>query len=201
LWLKLVDAPGASSLAAPRRSSLPVVLGLALIAAITAWLLLADEGGQLPAAPTDEPPALFAQTATCPETSPTSAGPRARETAEAARAKAERYAFDAQDGVHAVDLYGVAVSCLKVAGREAEAEGVERERAALARQLEEDLKTHVLKLERSIQYRRAGDALTEARHILGLVGHLDLPYVSDLRSLERQLAQKVAEKKKKKEKP
>jgi hypothetical protein len=190
LWLRLTDElpEGARG---RRVGGVGLLAALAMVGA-AAWLIVppgAGQGTELGAVP---PPALFpAALPACPEAEAGAAAARAREVAEAALAKAERYPFASQDGVRAVELYGVAAGCFTAGGKRSEAERVARERTALARRLEEDYRTHRLKLERAIEYGRTREALVESRELLALVAHLDHPYTHWLRAVERRLSLKT----------
>lgn len=182
-------APSASPVAG-KTSPVALLGGAALLAAI-GWLFLSDGSDDLPAMSTSKPPALFEARASCPQREPDAAAASAREAADAARAKSERYAFAAQDGVQAALRYAVAASCFTVAGLTAEASSAAAERDALQARIVKDYRTHQLRLERAIEYGRTRQALVETRELLGLVAHLDHPYRTWLRSAERRLVGKM----------
>jgi hypothetical protein len=192
LWLKVVDSAPSTAEAAARLSPV-VTLGALGLALALGWVLWEQRAADELPVTTVRPPALFdAAAAPCPEADAKAAGPRAREVAASAAAKSDRYAFAARDGVEAVRLYGLAASCATVAGRQADAAALTAARAALAKQIDEDYRTHVLRLERAIADRRTRQALAESRALVALVGHLDHPYVAWIRSLERVLTSKTA---------
>src|SRR5690606_39579051 len=94
----------------------------------------------------------------------------------------------ARDGVAAVGLYGVAGRCSVAARREGEAAKVDQARARLEQRIQEDYRTHRLKLERALEARQGDQALVQSRHLLALVAHLDHPYTEWVINLERRLA-------------
>ena len=208
LWFKVMDSPAAQDPAqAPSRShghgpgqtqaprtSLTTVLMFGGLVLAAGWLLLSSGGDSLPEMTSVKPPALFTAPAPCPEKDPAAAQPRAHEAENAALAKSQRYPFEAQDGISAVELYGLARSCYLVAGRDAQADRVTHDRDALKSRITEDYRTHQLKLDRAIRYRRTRQALIESEKLLDLVKHLDHPYTTWLRSLERRLRLKVESK-------
>jgi hypothetical protein len=98
--------------------------------------------------------------------------------------------------VSAVELYGLAARCFAAAGRDGDAQRATRERVALVARIEEDYRTRRLGLERALADGRMGQALIEARALLGLVGRRDTPFTSWLRVLERQLSLKTSPDKK-----
>ncbi|HTE51121.1 MAG TPA: FHA domain-containing protein [Kofleriaceae bacterium] len=190
LWLRVTDGiPDGARTRSVGGAGMLAVLGLV---GVGAWLFLSPTQEELPEMTSAQPPALFASgQPACPEADPAAAGPRAREAAEAARAKSERYPFAAQDGIRAVELYSLASRCFGAAGRDGDAERAGRDRAALVARIDEDYRTHRLKLERALEYGRTRQALLETRELLALVSHLDHPYTAWLRSVERRISLKT----------
>ena len=204
LWFKVVDAPGAAmrtsggvpvpGAAPPNKVSLSTVLVSAALIAFAGWLFLTPEDDGIPGMTSVAPPPLFAAPPTCPEKDAGSAGARAQEAADAALAKSQRYPFAAQDGVGAVELYGVAASCFALSGKDTDADRMRQAGASLEERIQEDYRTHRLKLERAIQYKRTRQALIETQKLLDLVRHLDHPYTTWLRNMERHLLLKTESK-------
>src|SRR5688500_18100205 len=145
---KLILTEGPPQAAGAQRTS-PVAYVALVCIPLAAWMLLSEEGEDLPDRPSAPPPALFSDPQPCAFTGMPAAH-RARESAEAANAKAERYPFESQDGVEAVALYGVASSCYAAAGQDADAQRMRRERELVVRRLDEDYQTHRLRLERAL---------------------------------------------------
>lgn len=203
LWFKVVDAPGARAsggmpvpgAAPPNKMSLSTVLLSAALLAFAGWLFLTPDDDGLPGMTSVAPPPLFAAPPTCPEKEPATAGSRAHEAAEAALAKSQRYPFAAQDGVGAVELYALAAACYTVAGSDGDADLVRQAGASLEERIQEDYRTHRLKLERAIQYKRTRQALIETQKLLDLVKHLNHPYTTWLRNMERHLQLKTESRK------
>lgn len=166
--------------------SAPVLILTLVMLPLLGWLLLSGPSEELPLDPDTPPPELFADVdASCPGKG--SALHTARRSAEAASHKSERYPFDAQDGVEAVGLYAEAQGCYAKAGRKADAKRMKRLRAALAEQIEEDYRTHKLRLERALEHGHFEDALVETRSLNELLAHTDGPYEQWLSVLERRL--------------
>lgn len=166
--------------------SSPVTILALVLLPLIAWLFLSDGGEALPAVPDVPAPELFATVDACPDRGP-AALHRARESAEAASHKAERYAFEAQDGVDAVRLYRVAEVCYRAADRAADARRMQRDGRALERQIDEDYRTHQLRLERALEQERFDEALLESRALVALLRHTEGPYTAWVRLLRRQL--------------
>jgi hypothetical protein len=175
-------APGAVK---SQQVSPPVAIAAIVGIAVFGWLLLGDDGGELPETAATPPP-LFGEAPPCGAEGP-GALHAAREAAEAAAAKSERYVFSAQDGVTAVTLYARAEACFGRSGAPADARRMATEREAMTRRIDEDYKTHRLRLERSLHNARFPEALVEAHAIRALTGHLEGPYVDWLTLLERRL--------------
>jgi hypothetical protein len=175
-------APGAVK---DQQVSPPVAIAALVGIAVLGWLLLGDDGGELPETAAAPPP-LFGEAAPCGAEGP-AALHAAREAAEAAAAKSERYVFSAQDGVTAVTLYARAEACFGRSGAAADARRMATEREAMTRRIDEDYKTHRLRLERSLHHARFPEALVEAHAIRALTEHLEGPYVDWLTLLERRL--------------
>jgi hypothetical protein len=203
LWFKVVDEPGARASggmpvpgAAPQqKTSLTTVLLSAALLAFAGWLFLTPDDDGLPGMTSAAPPPLFAAPPSCPEKDPPTAGARAREASDAALAKSQRYPFDAQDGIGAVEMYALATACFTVAGKDSDADQARQAGASLEERIQEDYRTHRLKLERAIQYKRTRQALIETQKLLDLVRHLNHPYTTWLRNMERHLLLKTESKK------
>jgi hypothetical protein len=189
LWLKLVASRPRP--ARPPAVSLPTLGFIVALLGVAGWLLFSPEEEELPGMTTAQPPALFGDAPGCPEKDEAATAPRAREAADAALAKSQRYPFAAQDGIRAVEMFGEAASCFAAAGQDAAADRVRKSRTALEARIQEDYRTHRLKLERAIEYRRTRAALVEVRELLALVRHLDHPYTTWLHTLERHLSLKT----------
>jgi hypothetical protein len=167
-------------------SSPVLVLAFVLIPLI-GWLLLSDPEAALPTGPEGAPPDLFDEISACPDPG-AQALHRARESAEAASHRSERYPFAAQDGVQAVQLYATAQACYSAAGRGADATRIGREKAALTQRLEEDYRTHRLRLERALEFQHWDDALVEAKNLNDLLEHRrETEYGQWMELLERRL--------------
>lgn len=167
--------------------STPVLIAFFVIIPLVGWMLLSDPDTGIDATPAGLPPPLFDEVTTC-----TTAGGTARHhadrDAEAAIARAERYPFAAQDGVQAVQLYRRAQACYVAVSATTEAQAMAREAEVMSRRIDEDFRTHKLRLERSLGQGRLPDALLETRALLEIFRHrAGHPYVAWLEQLARQL--------------
>ncbi len=167
--------------------SAPVLIAAFVIIPLVGWLLLSDDTSGIDATPAAPPPALFGEAPSCPATGGNTRH-RADQDAEAAIAKSERYPFSSQDGVQAVERYRRAEACYRALERTTEAEVMHSEGERMQRRIEEDYRTHRLRLERALEQGRLPDALLETRALRQLLLHKPAdPYVLWLQQLERQL--------------
>jgi hypothetical protein len=136
------------------------------------------------------PPLLDPAPADCPTD-------RGRELRVATRsasegmAKAERYPFDAQDGIEAAHAYARAGVCYRAAGEGRLGGEMERAARDLAGRLEEDYRAHRLRLELSLSQQRWRDALGDAQALGAILSHREGPYVEWLATVTRQLRLRV----------
>jgi hypothetical protein len=162
-----------------------VVIGGALLVGLLAWLVFSEDDAKLPTS-TATPPPLFGAAVPCPAQGP-GALHVAAEAAEEAAARAERYVFAAQDGVRAVNAYARAQACFLAGGNAAEAQRMQDARDRLARRIEEDYRSHRLRLERALEKSDLPEALLQARALRRLTSHLQGDYVDYLTLLEQRL--------------
>jgi hypothetical protein len=163
------------------------VIGLLFVAIpLVAWLLLSDSEETIDLSGGGSPPALFEELPSCPQNA--DVAHEAREAELAARARAERYPFSAQDGIEAVKTFAIAESCFeRIADRPA-ATRMAREREALVHRMESDYQVHRIRLDHALKYRRYEEARVEARALQGLLQHRqDSEFVRWLGLLERRL--------------
>ncbi len=188
LRLKITDKlPKEQKAGGEKPVSAPVLIAFFVIIPLVGWMLLSDPEVGIDATPAALPPELFDEVTTCA----TTGGParhRADRDAEAAIAKAERYPFAAQDGVQAVQLYRQAQACYTAVNATQEAQLMQREAEVMSRRIDEDYRTHKLRLERALGQGRLPDALLETRALIEIFRHRQgHPYVAWLEQLARQL--------------
>ena len=170
-----------------RQVSPPVLIAAVVALPLIGWLLFSEDDAGIDATPTAPPPAVFEAEANCPSSGGNTRH-RADLEAEAAIAKSERYPFNSQDGVQAVNRYRRAEACYRDLGLTEQAEAMAHEGERMERRIEEDYQTHRLRLERALEQGRLADALLETRALRQLLQHKPIdPYVRWLEQLERQL--------------
>ncbi len=166
--------------------SSPILIAAFVMVPLIGWLLLSAPDAGLDTTAPASPPPLFEESVACPDTG--SARHRADLDAEEAIAMSERYPFASQDGVQAVGRYQRAQSCYRAAGATREAEIMAQEVASMQDRIEEDYRTHRLRLTRALEQERLPDALVETRSLIELLRHKDGdPYLAWLIQLARQL--------------
>jgi hypothetical protein len=140
-------------------------------------------------APAGAPPDLFADVTPCPrDVAPLPHGSFAWRSASS---RAERYPFDASEGVAAVRLYSEAAACFRASGEAALAQAVAAEAAPVRARVDSDYVALRLDLELALA---GGDhlrALTAVRALMPLLAHLpDVAYAEKLKGVERLLSLK-----------
>lgn len=187
LRLRLTDKPPQDAKKGGAQVSPVVIIGAVGAVLVVLWALSGDAGTTLE---TEAPEAyvLFQDAISCPASGAV-AEHHANEDAAAGLARSERYPFDPGDGVESVHLYRVAQACYSSMGMVAAAADMQREADYMQQRIEEDYRTHRVRLERSIDHGNYEDALLEARAILAMISEVgaDHPYVAWLTRLRRQL--------------
>jgi hypothetical protein len=174
-------------IAQPSAVSSPVALAAFVMIPLAGWLILTAPTDDIPTLTDAPPPSLLPEEVACSVQNQESLL-RAVEAAEAASHRAERYPFDAQEGVSAFSLYEEAVSCYQAANRAADATRMRREARRVGLRIEEDYQTHRLRLERALERRRYDEALREAKALNALLRHrYDDPYAEWMSRMERRL--------------
>jgi hypothetical protein len=186
--LKITDSlPKEKKAGGDKPVSAPILIAFFVIVPLVGWMLLSDPDTGIDLTPAAPPPQIFDEEVACSTASGTARHVADRD-AEAAIAKAERYPFAAQDGVQAVHLYRHAQACYRAVGAANEARLMEREGNVMARRIDEDYRTHRLRLERALRQSRLADSLIETRALIELLHHREGdPYLAWLNQLARQL--------------
>jgi hypothetical protein len=172
-----------------RRRRLTIIATMVVVLVLFS-LLLKEERERLPRRSADAP-ALFEDPAPCPESERTAARARAHSANEEAQARLVRYPFDAQDGITAVALFGVANKCFAAAGESEIAASIAAERDRIAAQIEEDYQLRRVRLSRLLKHKRRKQALGETKALLIMLEHREGPYRNWLIRLQRHLELKL----------
>lgn len=137
------------------------------------------DSGEVAASP------LFEQPIKCSQSS--SSLFRARESERAAFAKMERYPFDHQDGIEAVRLLSEARDCYQTAGEIVQETRVQKALNTWMRRLEQDYRSHRLRLRLALAAARYDKAKRTLRILQNLLSHRDDSYTEWLDHVEREL--------------
>jgi hypothetical protein len=185
---------GASSVGAAKTSPFGPVfwIGLAALGGAAVWCFWTETPQALDVLQRVPAPKLFEAQPKCIGQGELAAQ-RAQQAETAAAAKSDRYPFDSQDGIHAVEMYRLASVCYRAAAQPARAVQTDREAKTIRRRIEEDYRTHQLRLERALEQDRVADALLETRSLIALVRHQEGPFLTWLTELERTLALRSSE--------
>ena len=169
----------------PKSGTSPV-LYFGLIVALALGGVMILRGKKVPslAAIMPQAPLLLAAQPGCTEQG-TAALSRAVESEQAAIAKAERYAFDAHDGVDAARLYGLSSSCYGLAGDKAAAQRTSTAAAGWREKLDNSYQSHRLRLRLALDRGANDDAYQQAQALRTLLRTQTGPYIEWLAAIER----------------
>ncbi|MEO8800579.1 MAG: FHA domain-containing protein [Polyangiaceae bacterium] len=170
----------------------PLMLVAVIVLAVGGYYLAFSDDVQTQAAAPRDPPELFGQSVdACPQRVPDQALALAHERNIVADAKRERRPFHVQDGIASVPIYELASACYKVAGDGANATETAAAAASLRRELNEDYRTHRVRLEHNLTINDSESARREVRILLQFTEGKQGDYVTWLSNLERELRLKL----------
>ncbi|MGB8332657.1 MAG: hypothetical protein WCE62_21210 [Polyangiales bacterium] len=159
-----------TSWATVRRNGLLVLGSASALVVVTVWLSDHPRPGAR-TGPTAGHPELFGDAASCPRRG--EAASNGRRAEELARLRADRYAYDPRDGVHAVEHYQQAEACYLAAGAERSAARARAESATLIDRVNTDYAAARLNLINALAQEHWSVALSETRRLLRLTEHLE----------------------------
>jgi hypothetical protein len=167
----------------------PLTYVLVLIAMpLAGYVILADDSDDANAAGAPKAPELWdAPETKCPQADPQKAMAFAKEKRVVADGKRERRPFHVQDGVSAVPIFETTAACFRLAGDTEDAD----DSAAAAKQLRtlvnEDYRTHRVRLEHALSVNDWKTAQHEVKMLLAFTDGKQGDYVTWLSNLDRQL--------------
>jgi len=159
-------------------------------ACLVAWMFLGGDDDVRRVEPQDYPKLWDQGAATC-EKSANEAGAFAMEKRIVADSKRERRMFHVKDGVDAVPLYETAAACFEKAGDKKEADNARDTANALRKELDDDYRTHRMRLQHAMGVKDMETARKEVRTLIEMTEGKEGPYVSYLHVIERDLKQKL----------
>jgi hypothetical protein len=174
----------------------PATYVLAIIAIpLSLYIILSDSDVATSEPPPKEHPALWAEVITsCPQSGKPQALALAHDQHILANARRERRAFHIQDGVRAVPLFETAAACFEVAGQKEEAQEASDAASRLRKDVEEDYRTHRVRLEHAMSVSDWRTVQIEVRILLAFTDGIQGDYVSWLSNLDRKLHLKYGRK-------
>lgn len=166
-----------------------LVIGVLIITAAIVWMAMIRDPESTFAGGTPQPLPLFNTPKACPS-SGQSALALADETEQTAMARSERYNFEPQDGIRAVELYRFASNCYRAAGDGAAAQRVERVAKGWADRLDNRYQGHQLALRMAIDRRDGRRVLAEVAQLRALLKGRQAVYMDWLAWLEHKTSGK-----------
>jgi len=187
------EAGGGAVVSKEKKKASPMTIVLAALLALAGAYYVfgtedqADNGQQ----PQQVPDLWDATPHTCPQSAPEQAIARAHEVNQVADARRERRPFHVQDGVAAVPLYELASSCYQRGGDQPRATETANAAAALKAEMQQDFRTHRVRLDHLLTIKDWVSARREVRVLLAYMAGKQGEYVTWLSNLDRQLKLKV----------
>lgn len=191
-----MEVAGAAVATGKEQGMSPMTRVLALIMIpLAAYIILDEEEDDGPAAAPEEVPQLWAEEApSCPQTGAAQAGSVAEDEYSIALSKHERRPFHIPDGVQAVTRYETAAACFRIAGENDRAQLAARQGAKLRGEVEEDFRTHRVRLEHALSTRNVPLMQKEVRVLLAFTeGRPQTDYRAWLSNLDRRLKVKYGD--------
>jgi hypothetical protein len=194
IFVTIADAAqGEAVIGKKQQKTSPLTLVLVVACALVAayYFLMQDEDKGPAAQPTQVPDLWETPVAACPQAAPEQAMARARESAAVADARRERRPFHVQDGVAAVPLYEVASVCFRQGGDPVASDESARRAAALRAEMQQDFRTHRVRLDHLLSVKDWVSSRREVRVLLAYMEGKSGDYVTWLSNLDRNLKLKV----------
>ncbi|MBX3189253.1 MAG: hypothetical protein KF819_19675 [Labilithrix sp.] len=192
IYSELVEAQGGQGAQGQKKKSPVMVIALAIILPVGAYMALFDDGGDAGPKPSPkQAPELWAPpVASCPYTGGQSLA-FAREKMAVADAKRERRPFHVQDGVQAVPIYEAAAVCFRAGGDPGSGNLAEESAKFLRRDITDDFRTRRVRLDHALAIEDYVSAQKEVRVLLQFTEGKSGDYVTWLSNLDRKLKLKV----------
>ncbi len=190
MLITLTDAVGSTDKKKEKKSNpLVLLVGVVGIAGAALFLFAQPGGGEMEAP--EEVPALWGGPLDTCDRPPVEAVPFAQQQKALADNKRERRAFHIRDGVDAVPLYEVAAACFKKGGDIPDSQASAEAAKTLRKEMEDDYRTHRMRMKHSLDVKDNVSAHKEARTLLELLQGKQGPYVDYLTEQERNLKQQL----------
>jgi hypothetical protein len=195
IYVTISDEGGAAAVVTKTKSKTsPLTVILAAMCALGGayYMLAGDDQGDTSLQPSHIPLLWEATTPpTCPQSAPEQALARAHEVQQVADARRERRPFHVQDGVAAVPLYELASACYVRGGDQPRGTETANTAIALKAEMQQDFRTHQVRLDHLLTIKDWIPARREARVLLSYMEGKQGDYLTWLSNLDRQLKLKV----------
>ncbi len=185
------DAIGAGNQNKRKGKTNPMLVMAAMAGAcLVAWMYLGGDDDTARVEP-QEYPKLWDQAAATCEKSSNEALAFANEKRLVAESKRERRMFHVKDGVDAVPLFETAAACFDKANDKQDADSSRDTANALRKELDDDYRTHRMRLQHAMGVKDLETARKEVRTLIEMTEGKEGPYVTYLHVIERDLKQKL----------
>ena len=194
IYVTLSDtAHGTTVVSKQKAKTSPLTLVLAALSALAAgyYFFAPDDQADSGPQPQRVPELWEATSPQCQQSIAEQALARAHEIQQVADARRERRPFHVQDGVAAVPLYELASSCYQRGGDSTRATETANAAAALKAEMQQDFRTHRVRLDHLLTIKDWVSARREVRVLLSYMEGKQGEYVTWLSNLDRQLKLKV----------
>ncbi len=173
----------------------PATIAMAILIIPLALFVIFDEpeDDTVAAAPEEAPVLWKEEPASCPQAGREQALSVAQDKLGIARSKQERRPFHVPDGVESVVYYETAAACYRVGGDEAQAKALAKVAADLKKDIDEDFRTHRVRLEHAMSTKNVPVMQKEVRVLLAFTEGQDMEYRTWLANLERRLKLKYGD--------
>jgi hypothetical protein len=169
----------------------PMVLIAGMVGvSLVAYMYLSDTADTKRVEP-QEYPKLWEQAAPGCEKSGNEALAFANEKRVVAESKRERRMFHVKDGVDAVPLFETTAACYERANDKADADAARELANSLRKELDDDYRTHRMRLQHAMLVDDKETARKEVRTLIEMTEGKEGPYVTYLHVVERDLKQKL----------
>jgi hypothetical protein len=194
IFVSLAEAGGGAQIVSrQKQKTSPLTLVLAALCALASayYFLFMDQPEAPSIAPKEIPELWEAPVAQCPQPTTEQAVATAQKEEGIGDARRERRPFHVQDGVSAVPHYELASVCFRAGGDQASATESSNEAAALRSEVQQDFRTHRVRLDHLLQIQDWVSARKEVRVLLQYMEGKQGDYVTWLSNLDRKLKLKV----------
>jgi len=186
MLVTVVDEAGAGKSKKEQKSN-PVMLFGGVIGIAAALFFAMNQNGSGDDVMPEEVPTLWNPPVDTCERAPVEAAAYAQQQKLLADSKRERRAFHVHDGIDAVPIYESAAACFKKGGDMNGYKDASEAAKALRTEMDDDYRTHRLRLRHALDVNDSPDAYKEARTLTEMLQGKQGPYVDYLTETERRL--------------